>query len=86
MHTKIVVTGIGIITAIGKNPVETFDSLINYRSGIKPLSILDTIHKDSFVAGEIKLTHDELISLADVAPDEPWTRTALLAVIAARQA
>lgn len=86
MHTKIVVTGIGIITSIGKNPVETFDSLTNYRSGIKPLSILDTIHKDKFVAGEIKLTHDELISLADVSPDEPWTRTALLAVIAARQA
>ena len=86
MSPKIVVTGIGIISSIGKNAEETLNSLVNKRSGIGPISILDTIHKNDFVLGEVKLTQDELLDLAKVDPKLPWTRTALLAVIAARQA
>jgi 3-oxoacyl-[acyl-carrier-protein] synthase II len=86
MTSEIVVTGIGIITAIGNNIEETYDSLINERSGIHPIQILKTIHKDEFVLGEINKTHDDLIELAGVDASQPWTRTALLGIIAARQA
>lgn len=86
MSSKIVVTGIGIISSIGKNAEETLDSLVNKRSGISPITILETIHKNDFVVGEVKLTQNELLELARVDPKLPWTRTALLAVIAARQA
>jgi len=86
MSSKIVVTGIGIISSIGNNTKETLDALVNRRSGIGSITILDTIHKNDFVLGEIKLTHDELMHLAKVDPQKPWTRTALLAIIAARQA
>ena len=43
MSSKIVVTGLGIISSIGRNPEETLDALINKKSGIAPISILDTI-------------------------------------------
>ena len=86
MSSKIVVTGLGIITAIGDNVDETYDSLVNKKSGIGPVSILQTIHKDNFVLGEIKKNHDELIEMAGVDPEKPWTRTALFGIIAARQA
>jgi len=86
MSSKIVVTGIGILSAIGNNAEETLDSLVNERSGIGPVSLLETIHKNDFVLGEIKLSLNELINLARVDATQPWTRTALLAVIAARQA
>jgi 3-oxoacyl-[acyl-carrier-protein] synthase-1 len=86
MSSKIVVTGLGIISAIGNNVEESFDALVNEKSGIKPISILDTIHKNEFVLGEVKKSHSELITLADVDPGKPWTRTALLGMIAARQA
>ena len=86
MASKIVITGIGIITSIGRNAEETFHSLVNGKSGVKPIKILETIHKDKFVAGEIPLTHDELITLSGTRLKPPFTRTALLGMIAARQA
>ena len=86
MPGDIVVTGIGIISAIGNDLQETFDALVNYRTGIGSLTILDSIHKDEFVMGEIKLTHQELIEKAGVDPDKSWTRTALLGIVAAQQA
>ncbi len=83
---KVVVSGIGIISSIGKNLSETYDSLVEERSGISKISILETKHKDEFLAGEIKLTHEQLIELASVNPELAWTRTALLGIIAAQQA
>lgn len=82
----VVVTGIGIISSIGNNLDETYNSLIEKRSGIGRINILDTVRKDEFLLGEIKLTHDELIGMARVDPKSAWTRTALLGIIAARQA
>lgn len=82
----LVVTGIGIISSIGNNLDETYNSLIEKRSGIGRINILDTVRKDEFLLGEIKLTHDELICMARVDPNSAWTRTALLGIIAARQA
>lgn len=84
--TKVVVTGIGIISSIGNNLQETFESLVNKRSGISQISILETIHQDEFLLGEIKLTNDELVKIAEVDPDKAWTRTTLLGIIAANQA
>ncbi len=86
MTRRIAVTGIGIISSIGNNVEETYDALINRKTGVGKISILDTNHKNDFVLGEIKLTHNELITMAAVDPEKAWTRTALLGIIAARQA
>ncbi len=86
MPDDIVVTGMGIVSSIGFGVDETFRSLADRRTGIGHLTILDTIHKNEFVMGEVKLTHAELIAKAGVEKDRPWTRTALLGIIAARQA
>ena len=86
MSPKIVITGIGVISSIGRNAEETLFSLEHGKSGVGKINILDTIHKDSFVAGEVQLTHDELIALADSRLKPPFTRTALLGIIAAKQA
>lgn len=83
---KVVVTGIGIISSIGNNLQETFNSLIEMRTGIGKVDILDTVHKDEFLLGEIKLDHNQLIDLAGVDSNLAWTRTALLGIIAAKQA
>ena len=84
--TSAVVTGIGIISSIGNNLEETFNSLIEERSGIGSIDILETNRKDEFLLGEIKLTHNELINAAGVDGNLEWTRTALLGIIAAKQA
>ncbi len=86
MSKRIAITGIGIVSSIGNNAEETFNALIRRKSGIGKVTILETLHKDDFVLGEIKLTHDQLILRAGVHPEKAWTRTALLGIIAARQA
>jgi len=53
MSVPVVVTGIGIISSIGTGYDETRHSLLNKKTGITPVSILKTRHKD-FVLGEIK--------------------------------
>jgi 3-oxoacyl-[acyl-carrier-protein] synthase-1 len=86
MSSPVVVTGIGIISSIGNNLKETTQSLHNMQSGIKPISILSTRHKNDFVLGEVKKTQEELNQLAKADHTKPWTRTALLGLIAAREA
>ncbi len=86
MPGNIVVTGIGIVSAIGLDVRQTFDSLVNQKTGVGPLTILDTIHKDEFVMGEVKLTREQLIEKTGVDPEQPFTRTALLGILAAKQA
>ena len=86
VKSSVVVTGIGIISSIGNNLKETTQSLLHKKSGIKPISILKTRHKDDFVLGEVKRTLQELHQLAGTNPKEPWTRTALLGLIAASEA
>lgn len=85
MSVPVVVTGIGIISSIGTGYDETRQSLLSKKTGITPVSILKTRHKD-FVLGEIKKTQKELHQLAGTDHEEAWTRTALLAIIAAREA
>lgn len=84
--TRVVVTGVGIISSIGNNLEETYKSLISQKSGIGKIEILDSVRKDEFLLGEIKFTHNQLIEYADVDPEKAWTRTALLGIIAAKQA
>lgn len=84
--TIVVVTGIGIISSIGNDLHETYNSLIEKRTGISSIDILETVRKDEFLLGEIKLNHDRLIELAGVDKHSAWTRTALLGIIAAKQA
>ena len=86
MSARIAITGMGIVTSIGNDLQETLDALENRRSGIGTITILDTIHKAELIAGEVKLTYEELLATADVKDDLPWSRTALLGLIAAREA
>ena len=86
MEPRIVVTGIGIVSAIGMDKEETFKSLVSKKTGISKITILETIHRDEFLLGEIKLSNEEIIKLAGLDQNIAWTRTALLGILAARQA
>ena len=83
---RVVVTGTGIISSIGNNIPETLLSLKSLKSGIGPISNLNTIHKDNIPAGEIKLSDDELVKLAGFNTSDYLTRTSSLGIIAAKEA
>jgi 3-oxoacyl-(acyl-carrier-protein) synthase len=86
MSQRIFVTGFGIITAIGKNANENFESLIHHRSGIGRAEILQTHHRDDLPVCEIKLEDDQLRTLGNIPSGKGFTRTATLGLIAIQEA
>ncbi len=86
MPKRVFVTGIGIISAIGNDIREVQDSLVSQRSGIGTLTGIDSVYKNEIPVAEIKFPNTALLPFANPAKNSPHTRTALLALIAARQA
>jgi 3-oxoacyl-[acyl-carrier-protein] synthase-1 len=86
MSKRIFVTGMGIITSIGTTTKENFDSLLNLKSGIGKLELFSSIHADSIPVGEIKLSDAALCKMAGVKENSGYTRTALIALIATKEA
>jgi 3-oxoacyl-[acyl-carrier-protein] synthase-1 len=86
MSQKVYVTGIGIISAIGNNVAETLASFNNLKSGIGALEHINSRHKTEIPVAEVKASNEELTERAGFSPDYKNTRTALLGIIAAKEA
>ena len=85
MSNRILVSGAGIISAIGNNKQETLLSLQSRSSGIAPLRYLKTSHTE-FPVGEIKLTNEEMMQILNIPDVETTIRTSLMGTIAVREA
>ncbi|MCK9616561.1 MAG: beta-ketoacyl-[acyl-carrier-protein] synthase family protein [Lentimicrobiaceae bacterium] len=85
MARRVFVTGIGIISSIGSNVEKTLASVFTGRSGIGKAEFLPTLLRDILPVAEIKLSNDALADQAGVSPKQ-YTRTALLGMLAAKQA
>ena len=54
MQKRVVVTGLGVISPIGKTVEEFCESLKAGKSGIGPITAFDTTGFDVTIAGEVK--------------------------------
>jgi 3-oxoacyl-(acyl-carrier-protein) synthase len=86
MNKKVAITGMGIISSIGKTVDENYNALITGQSGISTIENLQTVHKDVIKVGEIKLTNTELEQLLNLPSENNFSRTALLGAFAAKKA
>ncbi|WP_143883200.1 beta-ketoacyl-[acyl-carrier-protein] synthase family protein [Chryseobacterium binzhouense] len=86
MSHKIAITGMGIISAIGNNVEENLNSLKAGQHGISDITLFETRHKGNIKTGEIKLSNDELAEKLHLNEDHHATRTALLGMVAAKEA
>lgn len=86
MAGKILITGVGIVSSIGKNCDEVLASLFGSVSGIGKITTLDTVYRDEIPVAEIKATDEELRSTAGISCRIPCSRTSLIGLIAVRQA
>ncbi|MXS71324.1 beta-ketoacyl-[acyl-carrier-protein] synthase family protein [Flavobacteriaceae bacterium W22] len=86
MSHKIAITGMGIISAIGNNVEENLNSLKSGQHGISDITLFETRHKGNIKTGEIKLSNDELAEKLHLNEDHHATRTALLGMMAAKEA
>jgi len=86
MSQKIAITGMGIISSIGNNVEENLQSLMSGKHGISDIALFETRHAGSIKTGEIKLSNAELIEKLHLKDVKNATRTALLGMIAAKEA
>ncbi|MBR4810959.1 MAG: beta-ketoacyl-[Bacteroidaceae bacterium] len=82
---SVLITGCGIISAIGNGKREVLDSLLSNRTGIGPLKYLKTQHTE-FPVGEVKMSDSEMEQAMGIEPGTPVTRTALMGMIALHEA
>jgi 3-oxoacyl-(acyl-carrier-protein) synthase len=84
MNNNIVITGEGIVCAIGQNKQSVLDSLQHKHSGIGTMQFLRSCHKELPV-GEVPLSNDDMRNLLGV-KDTLINRTTLMGMLAVRQA
>lgn len=80
----LLITGAGIISAIGNNMPETLTGLKGGQTGVGRLKYLKTNHLE-FPVGEVKMTDEEMKQQLGIT-QEPTTRTSLMGMIAMREA
>jgi 3-oxoacyl-(acyl-carrier-protein) synthase len=86
MSKGVAITGMGIVSSIGLTVEDNFAALINGTPGITAIANIDTVHKKDIKAGEIKKTNAQLADLLNLPANNNYSRTAMLGVIAAKQA
>ena len=85
MAELIVITGVGIVSALGIGKAETLDALREGRTGIIPAPrYLHTVRRD-YPVGEVPLGNDQLKHRLGITT-EPINRTALLGILAIEEA
>ena len=85
MDKNIVITGEGIISAIGNDKAAVLQSLLDGRSGIVEMKHLHSSHHELPV-GEVQLSNDEMKAMLALPVEEQTSRTSLMGMLAVRQA
>ena len=81
----ILITGMGVVSAIGLGKAQTLEALLANRSGVGQLQYLKTEHKE-FPVGEVKLSDAEMRERLGIPQDAVTTRTALMGMLALGEA
>jgi len=85
MKNNIVITGEGIICAIGMDKPSVLSSLKEKRSGIGTMRYLNSIHKELPV-GEVPMSNDDMRNLLGLNDSAFVNRTTLMGMLAVQQA
>ena len=85
MKEVVYITGAGVLSAIGTNKAETFDALLNQKSGVELIRYLQTSHT-YLPVGEVKFCDDELQEILAIPLSESFVRSSLLGITAVGEA
>lgn len=78
------ISGIGVVSALGIGVNANLEALQSGRSGLGAISLFDTNH--CVPVGEVKCSNDELRQRLGLPIDKVFSRTAMLGMMAAREA
>jgi 3-oxoacyl-[acyl-carrier-protein] synthase-1 len=86
MPSRIFVTGMGLISGLGNNVQENFDSLLNLRSGLGPLRHIDSVLAGELLVSEVGMTNREITHYLAIDDNQAFSRNSLLGILASREA
>ena len=86
MAERVLITGMGMITAIGGTVAANLNSLQQQQSGLGFTRFIDTIYKEILPVAEVKYSNEELAQMAGVPGQPEYTRTTLLGLVAMQEA
>lgn len=86
MSQRVFISGMGIISALGCGVEQNISALIAGKTGIALPRHLNSTHKTEIVTGEVKFSNQQLSVKAGLPEKSKLSRTALLGLIAAREA
>jgi len=85
MSEKIVVTSVGLISALGHGVAANIEAMRNGNSGLRHPLHLKTVHASEFVMGEVRMGNEEMATQLGLPADHSYSRTALLALMAVKE-
>lgn len=84
--TRVFITGIGVISAIGNNIAENRANLQKGQTGIGKAQLMASRYVEVFPFGEVPYSTEALMEIAGIAGEKGITRTDILATIAFQEA
>ncbi len=86
MAERIVVTSLGILSALGNGVAANLQALQQQQPGLRYPQLLQTIHAREFLLGEVRYSNDELSAMLGLPTgNNGYTRTTLLAMVAMQE-
>lgn len=85
MRPKVVITGMGVVSALGVGVDANATALMQGISGIRTVRYLPTDHLE-FPVGEVPMDNEECRRMLALPPGRPYSRTHLLGALAVREA
>lgn len=84
--SKVIVTGYGVISALGVGVINNHNALRKSSSGIEKAQFLHSKYANHKPFAEVKLSNKELHELANLPKNKVFSRTDMLAIIATKEA
>lgn len=85
MQDRVVITGMGVVSALGMGVEANLSALLRGESGVRTVRCLSTEHRE-FPVGELQMTDFELRQLLKLPEGRLYSRTHLLGALALREA
>lgn len=86
MNDRIVVSGMGVFTALGLGVEENFKALSHCQTSFSDLSFLTTKYGNQYPFAEIKMSTEQLIDKAALPIQKAYTRTSAIGILALKEA
>jgi 3-oxoacyl-[acyl-carrier-protein] synthase I len=86
MSVRIYITGIGMVSGIGLDTAQTLDAIKSKKSGFGEITLFNSAHKGILPVCEVKASNQELKEHLKIKSSKTISRTALLGMMAAREA